>query len=128
MLRDTEATDVILIGTGAEVQVALEAAEELSDKDGLNARVVSMPCWDRFAEADQSYRDQVLPPAMQRARVDRGRGHAGLGEVGRRRRRVAGHDRLRRLGPAKELFEHFGLTSEHLAEVARRTHRSIQEA
>ena len=59
-----EGDDLILIGTGAEVQVALDAADELSEKDGLSARVVSMPCWDRFAEADQSYRDEVLPPAI----------------------------------------------------------------
>ena len=63
MLKDTDGDpDVILIGTGAEVHECLAAAEELASKDGLNARVVSMPCWDRFAEADQAYRDQVLPP------------------------------------------------------------------
>ena len=126
VLRDGD--DVILIATGAEVQVALDAADELSDKDGLSVRVVSMPCWDRFAEADQSYRDQVLPPAI-RARVsieaaatlgwDKWVGDAGasLGMTG-----------FGASGPAPELFEKFGLTSEHLAEVARRTHRSIQEA
>ncbi len=123
-----EGDDVILIATGAEVQTALDAADELSDKDGLSARVVSMPCWDRFAEADQSYRDQVLPPAI-RARVsieaaatlgwDKWVGDAGAS---------LGMTSFGASGPAKDLFPHFGLTSEHLAEVARRTHRSIQEA
>jgi transketolase len=126
VLRDGD--DVILIATGAEVHVALDAAAELSDKDGLGARVVSMPCWDRFAAADQSYRDQVLPPAIK-ARVsieaaatlgwEKWVGDAGasLGMTG-----------FGASAPAKELFPHFGLTSEHLAEVARSTHRSIQEA
>ena len=99
VLKDTEGEpDVILIGTGAEVHECLAAAEELASKDGLNARVVSMPCWDRFAEADQAYRDQVLPPAV-RARVSiEAAATLGWEQVGRRRRRVAGHDRLRRLG------------------------------
>ena len=129
VLKDTEGDpDVILIGTGAEVHECLAAAEELASKDGLNARVVSMPCWDRFAEADQAYRDQVLPPGV-RARVsieaaatlgwEKWVGDAGasLGMTG-----------FGASGPAKELFKHFGLTSEDLAEAARRTHSSIQEA
>ena len=126
VLRDGD--DVILIATGAEVQVALDAADELSDKDGLSARVVSMPCWDRFAAADQSYRDQVLPPAI-RARVSiEAAATLGwekwVGDAGS----SLGMTSFGASAPAKELFPHFGLTSEHLAEVARRTHRSIQEA
>jgi transketolase len=57
----------ILIATGSEVTVALEAAELLG-KDGIRARVVSMPSWDVFDQQEQSYRDEVLPPSI-RARV-----------------------------------------------------------
>ncbi|HEX5911467.1 MAG TPA: transketolase [Thermoleophilaceae bacterium] len=126
VLRDGD--DVILIATGSEVKIALEAAEALSEKDGLSARVVSMPCWDRFAEADQSYRDQVLPPAI-RARVSiEAAATLGwekwVGEAGE----SLGMTGFGASGPAGELYEHFGLTSEHLAEAARRVHRSIQEA
>ncbi len=134
VLRDTPQggtggePDVILIATGAEVQTALDAADELSDKDGLSVRVVSMPCWDRFAAAERSYRDQVLPPAI-RARVSiEAAATLGwekwVGDAGS----SLGMTSFGASAPAKELFPHFGLTSEHLAEVARRTHRSIQEA
>ncbi|HEU4829863.1 MAG TPA: transketolase [Gemmatimonadales bacterium] len=57
----------ILIATGSEVTVALQAAELLA-KDGIRARVVSMPSWDVFDQQDQAYRDEVLPPTI-RARV-----------------------------------------------------------
>ena len=59
--------DVILIGTGSEVSICLEAAEAL-ESDGVATRVVSMPCFDRFVEQDEDYRDSVLPAAC-RARV-----------------------------------------------------------
>ncbi|MBA2542817.1 MAG: transketolase, partial [Deltaproteobacteria bacterium] len=60
-----EGKDVILIGTGSEVSVAMAAREALA-KDGIAARVVSMPCWELFAEQPQSYRDSVLPPTQPR--------------------------------------------------------------
>ena len=56
--------DLILLATGSEVHVALEAARSLD----ANVRVVSMPCWELFEEQPQEYRDEVLPPAV-RARV-----------------------------------------------------------
>ena len=65
--RDGDAPDVILIGTGSEVQIALDAADALK-ADGIAARVVSMPCDGHFAERSQEYRDSVLPPSV-RARV-----------------------------------------------------------
>jgi transketolase len=59
--------DVILIGTGSEVSLCLEAYEQLT-KDGVRARVVSMPSWKLFEEQDKSYRESVLPPNVK-ARV-----------------------------------------------------------
>ena len=56
--------EVILLATGSEVQLALAAARQLD----ANARVVSMPCWELFAEQTQEYRDEVLPPSVE-ARV-----------------------------------------------------------
>src|SRR5205807_7884584 len=56
--------DVILMGTGSEVSLCLEAADAL-EADGVATRVVSMPCVDTFAEQDESYRDSVLPPACR---------------------------------------------------------------
>jgi transketolase len=68
VLKDTEGTpDVILIGTGSEVQYAVAAADELRGED-IAARVVSMPCREWFDEQDDSYRDSVIPPTVK-ARV-----------------------------------------------------------
>jgi transketolase len=69
VLLDAEggSPDVILIGTGSEVQLAVQARELLAEK-GISARVVSMPCREWFDKQEQSYRDTVLPPIV-RARV-----------------------------------------------------------
>ncbi len=57
------APKAIIMATGSEVQLALQAQEQLA-KDGVAARVVSMPCWEAFRAQPQAYRDQVLPPAV----------------------------------------------------------------
>jgi transketolase len=61
------APEVILIGTGSEVALCLEAHEQLT-KEGVRARVVSMPSWELFDDQDKSYRESVLPPSVK-ARV-----------------------------------------------------------
>jgi transketolase len=110
--------EVVLIGTGSEVQVCLGAAEVL-EAEGVAIRVVSMPSWERFAEQEQVYRDRVLPPHV-RARVaveaavpfgwERWVGDAGA---------IVGLDRFGASAPAGRLFEEFGFTPDHVAEVAR---------
>ena len=57
--------ELILIGTGSELQLAFAAAEAL-EADGIPTRVVSLPCWERFEAQDQAYRDEVLPPAVRK--------------------------------------------------------------
>ncbi len=54
---------VILIGTGSEVALCIEAYEQL-EREGIAARVVSMPSWELFEQQDQAYRDSVLPPEI----------------------------------------------------------------
>jgi transketolase len=119
VLRDCDGTpEVILMGTGTEVGLCLEAAEAL-DSDGVAVRVVSMPCLDTFEEADEDYREQVLPRAC-RARVaveaavrqpwDRWIGEDGV---------FLGMSGFGESGPAKEVYEHFGITAEHAAQLAR---------
>ena len=63
VLADAESPRLILIATGSEVGLALEAREKL-EAEGVAARVVSMPCWELFDEQSQEYRDEVLPPAV----------------------------------------------------------------
>jgi transketolase len=107
--------DVILIGTGSELSICLEAGE-LLEGDGLSTRVVSMPCYDRFLEQDAAYHDTVLPPSC-RARVSV-EAAATFGWE-----RWVGPDGdsvgMRGFGmsaPQKDLYEHFGFTPENVAE------------
>jgi transketolase len=100
------------------VSLCLEAADKLA-ADGVAVRVVSMPCMDTFTRADQSYRDEVLPPSV-RARVaveaavqlgwDRWIGPDGA---------FVGMDTFGESGPAPEVYEHFGITAERTAELGR---------
>ena len=110
--------DVILIGTGSEVQLAL-AASKLLAADGIKARVVSMPCVEWFAEQDISYRDQVLPPHIRaRVSVEAGVALGWRQFIGAAGRSVS----LEHFGASadyKKLYTEFGITAENVAEAAR---------
>jgi transketolase len=109
--------DVILIGTGSEVHIALDAQKLLAEK-GVAARVVSMPSWERFARQPQSYRDSVLPPAITaRVAVEAGVTLGWQKWVGDRGV-VVGVDRFGASAPYKEIYQHFGLTPERVADEA----------
>jgi transketolase len=110
--------EVVLIGTGSEVQHCLGAAEQLA-ADGVCVRVVSMPSWERFAAQDAAYQERVLPPAV-RARVAVEAGvsfgwERWVGDAGA----VVGLDRFGASAPAERLFAAFGFTADHVAAVAR---------
>jgi transketolase len=110
--------DVILIGTGSEVHICNEAVD-LLDQQGVSARLVSMPCVENFLAQDEGYRNEVLPPDV-RARVcveaaatlgwERIAGDAGA---------IVGMTTFGASAPQKPLYEHFGFTKEHVAEVAK---------
>ncbi|HLN16929.1 MAG TPA: transketolase [Acidimicrobiales bacterium] len=110
--------DVLLLGTGSEVQLALSARDELA-ADGIRARVVSMPCWELFDRQPASYRDEVLPPSVK-ARVaveqastfgwDRYVGDGGT---------VIGMHTFGASAPLKSLLTKFGFTPDRVAEAAR---------
>ena len=70
-LADCSIPDVILVGTGSEVSVCVDAAAALGQQ-GVAARVVSMPCWELFSEQDRSYRDAVLPAGVPKLSVEAG--------------------------------------------------------
>jgi transketolase len=110
--------DVILIGTGSEVHMALETQKQLAQQ-GIAARVVSMPSWERFERQTVEYRDSVLPPQI-RARIAVEAGvttgwQKWVGVDGD----VVGVDRFGASAPYKELYKQFGLTPEHIAERAQ---------
>jgi transketolase len=114
--------DLILIGTGSELQLAFAAAEQLAG-EGIAARVVSLPCWETFELQDQSYRDSVLPPSVRkRVSVEIGVSlgwERWVGDEGA----IIGLDHYGASAPAGTIFEHFGFTADRVADVARKVVR-----
>ena len=110
--------DCILIGTGSEVELCLAAADTLT-AEGIKARVVSLPCWDLFAEQDASYRESVLPASVTaRVACEAACGFGWERWLGDRGRFI-GMEGFGASGPAKQLYAHFGITAEALATAAR---------
>ncbi|MVQ43025.1 transketolase [Microbacterium sp. MAH-37] len=115
--------DVILIATGSEVQLAVAARETLAG-EGVNARVVSAPSLEWFAEQDEAYRESVLPKAVTaRVSVEAGSVLSWRGIVGDRGRSI-GIDHFGASADYKTLFQKFGITAEAVVEAAR---ESIKE-
>jgi transketolase len=110
--------DVILIATGSEVQLAVEAREKLA-AEGVHARVVSAPSLEWFAEQDEAYRESVLPSSVKaRVSVEAGSALSWAGIVGDAGRSVA-IDHFGASADYKTLFQKFGITTEHVVEAAR---------
>lgn len=103
----------LLIATGSEVQLILEAQKELL-KEGVDARVISMPSWEIFRDQPSSYRDAVLPPSCtSRLAVEAGSPQGWeewVGEEGD----VIGISRFGSSAPAKEMFKQYGFTVENI--------------
>jgi transketolase len=120
VLADAEAgpPEVILIGTGSEVQLCVQAYEALM-REGVAARVVSMPSWDLFERQDQAYRDSVLPPTVTaRVAVEAGSvigwdRYVGSGGS------VIGMHSFGASAPIKDLMKRFGFTTENVLAAAR---------
>jgi transketolase len=111
--------DIVLIGTGSEVDLAVRAAALLAEH-GLRARVVSMPSWALFEKQDAEYRERVLGPAgMPRVAVEAGVTIGWERYVGERGA-VVGIDRYGASGPGGQVLQHFGFTPEHVAATALR--------
>ncbi len=117
-LVDTEGTpDAILIATGSEVSLAVEAAKLMSAQ-GRAVRVVSMPCTDLFDAQSEDYRHSVLPPSVTaRMAIEAGKSDLWWRYVGMEGM-VVGLDRYGESAPGKAVFEHFGFTAEAIAEQA----------
>jgi transketolase len=118
VLRDAQGGDpeLILIGTGSEVSLCLDAAAAL---DGVRVRVVSMPCMDTFTHADDAYREQVLPTACTTRIAVEAASPFGwdkwIGPDGV----FVGMETFGASGPAKDVYEHFGITAERVAALGR---------
>jgi transketolase len=120
ILGDDGAPDVVLIATGSEVQLAVEAQKLLADKD-IVARVVSMPCVEWFESQPEDYRDSVLPPSVSaRVAVEAGIAqcwHKLVGDTGE----IVSIEHYGESADAKTLFREFGFSPEAVVDAAERT-------
>ncbi|MEM7277824.1 MAG: transketolase [Pseudomonadota bacterium] len=110
--------ELIIIATGSEVHLAVEAAQEIAG-DGRSVRVVSMPCAEAFERQSESWREQVLPSAVTR-RIAIEAGSTGLwhryvGPQGK----IIGLDHFGESAPAGELFEKYGFSTGNVLKIAR---------
>ncbi|WP_108124306.1 transketolase [Saccharospirillum mangrovi] len=118
ILRDSDGTPaIILIATGSEVGLAMDAAEQLAAK-GVSARVVSMPCTERFDAQDAAYREAVLPTGVKRVAIEAGIADFWYKYVGLDGA-VLGMTSFGESAPAGDLYKHFGLTVDALVERAQ---------
>jgi transketolase len=121
VLTGTEGTpDVVLIGTGTEVSLCLQAAEQLQ-AEGVKARVVSMPSWELFEQQDEAYKDSVLPPSVRaRVSVEQAAAFGWERWVGLTGKAIG----MRTFGasaPLKSLLQKFGFTVENVVKAAKET-------
>jgi transketolase len=122
VLADAEGgkPELVLIGTGSEVALCMEAYEKLK-AEGIKARVVSLPSWELFEQQEQAYQDSVLPPGVKaRVAVEKGAAFGWERWVGHAGRIIA----MRSFGasaPIKALQQKFGFTVDNVVEVAKDT-------
>ena len=115
---DKKVPDVILIASGSEVECCMNAKDVLK-QEGIDARVVSMPCMELFEAQSQKYKESVIPSNVRaRVCVEAGASmpwykYAGLDG------KIIGVDQYGISGPAKQLFNHFGFTTENVVNVAK---------
>ncbi|UCG64489.1 MAG: transketolase [Deltaproteobacteria bacterium] len=114
----TDIPEVILIGTGSETHIALEAGKRLA-AEGIAARIVSLPSWELFDRQPTEYRDSVLPPGIKaRVAVEAGIKLGWEHYVGLKGT-VIGMDSFGASAPASVLYEKFGIATEHVAQAAK---------
>ena len=118
VLADADGSpDLIFIATGSEVSLALDAKKILDGK-GVRTRVVSMPCWELFAEQPQSYRDDILPPDVTARMSIEAAATFGWKQWVGDRGLAFGIDHFGRSAPMADIAKAFGFTPDNIAKVA----------
>jgi transketolase len=111
----------VVVGTGGELAVALDAAERLAE-DGIRARVVSMPSWELFAAQDEAYRESVLPRDVPKVSVE-----AGIAQGWERWvDRSVSIERFGASAPGTEVLRRLGITAEAVAGAAAELVATVQ--
>jgi transketolase len=116
VLSDAAGAKAVLIATGSEIKLALDAQNALAEA-GIATRVVSMPCADVFDRQDKAYRESVLPRGIPRVAIEAGvtdYWRKYVGAVDSNQGAVIGIDRFGESAPAGELFKFFGFTVENV--------------
>jgi transketolase len=117
VVSDADDAQVILMGTGSELQLALDAQSQLAEK-GVAARVVSMPSWELFAAQTAAYQQSVLPANITaRVSIEAGTTFGWeryLGSTGK----AIGLDHYGASAPYKTIYQEFGITAEAMVEAA----------
>jgi len=116
VLADSSDPEVVLIGTGSEVEIVLGAFERLK-ADGRRPVVVSMPCMEFFAKQSQSYRDSVLPPGVPRIAVEAAAPQSWYRWVGENGA-IIGLERFGASAPYQRIYQELGLTVDRVVETA----------
>lgn len=118
VLEDAENPDVLLIGTGSEIDLCV-GAKALLAEEGIRARVISMPCMEEFEKQTAEYKESVLPKSVKARVCVEAASHFAwykyAGDCGE----VVAMKTFGASGPAKALFEHFGYTKENIAKAAK---------
>ena len=114
VLRGAQNPQAVIVATGSEVEIALQAQELLAQR-GVRARVVSMPCTNVFDRQSRLYQDSVLPPDLPAVAVEAAHPDFWHKYVGRHGR-VVGIASFGESAPAKDLYRHFGITAEAVAQ------------
>jgi len=120
ILKDSEKNpEIILIGTGSEVHICLDAAMQL-EKEGVNTRVVSMPCWELFDQQSKNYRESVLPETV-RVRISMEAGSKiGWEKYTGNSDTIVGMESFGASAPYQDLYKKFGLTIENIVTLAKK--------
>ena len=119
VLEGEDDPQVLLIGTGSEVHVAVAARALLQDR-GVRSRVVSLPSWELFEEQPEGYRDEVLPPSVEaRVAVEAG-SPLGWERYAGTRGAIIALDRFGASAPGQTVLDNLGFTAQHVAEAAQR--------
>lgn len=117
--------DLILIGTGSEVSLCLEAYEKLT-QEGIKCRVISMPSWEIFEKQDQAYRDEVLPPSVKaRVSVEQAAKFGWERYVGLEGISI-GMETFGASAPLEELLKKFGFTVDHVITAGKKLLQTVK--
>jgi transketolase len=119
---DDRAPDILLIATGSELHLAFGAAEAL-EADDIGARVISLPCWERFEAQEQAYRDSVIPPSVRRRVTIEAGATTGWERYAGDEGAMIGIDHFGASAPAGAIFAKLGFTTDRVVDVARRVVR-----